>query len=406
MNEQEIKYLIENYKTPFYFFDMNILKERIKFLKSKLPQKVKLCYAIKANSFILKDIEDLVERFEVCSFGEYHICDSSNIAKSKIVLSGVSKEENEIESLFENNIPIGIYTIESFAQYKLLKKLCLKYRQNIKVLLRLTSGNQFGMDKSVIHDILTEIKSENFSNFTILGLQYFSTTQKRSLKRLAKELSEVTTFFNELNENYEANLTEIEFGPGLSAAYFKDEEYNEEEYLDEFANLLDSIPSNINITLELGRSITYNCGSFFTKVVDIKTNKKENYAIVDGGIHHLVYYGQSLAMRIPEIIIYQNNHILSSNKENNKEENWNICGSLCTINDILIKQLPINDLQIGDYLIFKRVGAYSVTEGISLFLSRNLPSIIKKDRQGNYQQIRKNLPIYSLNTPNLERSDN
>lgn len=406
MNEQEIKYLIENYKTPFYFFDMNILKERIKFLKSKLPQKVKLCYAIKANSFILKDIEDLVERFEVCSFGEYHICDSSNIAKSKIVLSGVSKEENEIESLFENNIPIGIYTIESFAQYKLLKKLCLKYHQNIKVLLRLTSGNQFGMDKSIIHDILTEIKSENFSNFTILGLQYFSTTQKRSLKRLAKELSEVTTFFNELNKTYEANLTEIEFGPGLSAAYFKDEEYNEEEYLDEFANLLDSIPSNINITLELGRSITYNCGSFFTKVVDIKTNKKENYAIVDGGIHHLVYYGQSLAMRIPEIIIYQNNHILSSNKENNKEENWNICGSLCTINDILIKQLPINDLQIGDYLIFKRVGAYSVTEGISLFLSRNLPSIIKKDRQGNYQQIRKNLPIYSLNTPNLERSDN
>lgn len=406
MNEQEIKYLIENYKTPFYFFDMNILKERIKFLKSKLPQKVKLCYAIKANSFILKDIEDLVERFEVCSFGEYHICDSSNIAKSKIVLSGVSKEENEIESLFENNIPIGIYTIESFAQYKLLKKLCLKYRQNIKVLLRLTSGNQFGMDKSVIHDILTEIKSEKFSNFTILGLQYFSTTQKRSLKRLAKELSEVTTFFNELNETYEANLTEIEFGPGLSAAYFKDEEYNEEEYLNEFANLLDSIPSNINITLELGRSITYNCGSFFTKVVDIKNNKKENYAIVDGGIHHLVYYGQSLAMRIPEIIIYQNNHILSSNKEKNKEENWNICGSLCTINDILIKQLPINDLQIGDYLIFKRVGAYSVTEGISLFLSRNLPSIIKKDRQGNYQQIRKNLPIYSLNTPNLERSDN
>lgn len=406
MNEQEIKYLIENYKTPFYFFDMNILKERIEFLKSKLPQKVKLCYAIKANSFILKDIEDLVERFEVCSFGEYHICDSSNIAKSKIVLSGVSKEENEIESFFENNIPIGIYTIESFAQYKLLKKLCLKYHQNIKVLLRLTSGNQFGMDKSVIHDILTEIKSEKFSNFTILGLQYFSTTQKRSLKRLAKELSEVTTFFNELNETYEANLTEIEFGPGLSAAYFKDEEYNEEEYLNEFANLLDSIPSNINITLELGRSITYNCGSFFTKVVDIKTNKKENYAIVDGGIHHLVYYGQSLAMRIPEIIIYKNNHILSSNKENNKEENWNICGSLCTINDILIKQLPINDLQIGDYLIFKRVGAYSVTEGISLFLSRNLPSIIKKDRQGNYQQIRKNLPIYSLNTPNLERSDN
>ena len=81
MNKNEINYLIENYKTPFYFFDMNILKERIEYLRSKLPKKINLCYAIKANSFILKDIEDLIDRYEVCSFGEYHICDSSKINK-------------------------------------------------------------------------------------------------------------------------------------------------------------------------------------------------------------------------------------------------------------------------------------------------------------------------------------
>ena len=75
MIEKEFNYLVTNYQTPFYFFDMVSLKDRIEYLRHRLPNKVKLCYAIKANSFILKDIEDLIDRYEVCSFGEYHICD-------------------------------------------------------------------------------------------------------------------------------------------------------------------------------------------------------------------------------------------------------------------------------------------------------------------------------------------
>ena len=53
MIEKEFNYLVTNYQTPFYFFDMVSLKDRIEYLKAKLPNKVKLCYAIKANSFIL-----------------------------------------------------------------------------------------------------------------------------------------------------------------------------------------------------------------------------------------------------------------------------------------------------------------------------------------------------------------
>ena len=123
MIEKEFNYLVTNYQTPFYFFDMVSLKDRIEYLKTKLPNKVKLCYAIKANSFILKDIEDLIDRYEVCSFGEYHICDSSKINKEKIVLSGVYKEEKDLRYLFQNNVSIVIYTFESWEQYNLLKYL-------------------------------------------------------------------------------------------------------------------------------------------------------------------------------------------------------------------------------------------------------------------------------------------
>ena len=67
MQQELIKKIAENYDTPTYVFDIKTLKDRIKYLKSELPSKVNLCYAIKANTFIVKQIEEDVDRFEVCS---------------------------------------------------------------------------------------------------------------------------------------------------------------------------------------------------------------------------------------------------------------------------------------------------------------------------------------------------
>lgn len=45
------------------------MKKRVAFLKSHLPEEVSLCYAVKANTFIIKELCGQVERFEVCSPG-------------------------------------------------------------------------------------------------------------------------------------------------------------------------------------------------------------------------------------------------------------------------------------------------------------------------------------------------
>ena len=149
------------------------------------------------------------------------------------------------------------------------------------------------------------------------------------------------------------------------------------------------------IVIELGRSIAASCGYYITKVVDKKTNKGQNYAIVDGGIHHLVYYGQTMAMKFPHLEIYP-----ARNDENT--EDWNLMGSLCTINDIIIKQYPVSNLQIGDAFIFKNTGAYCMTEGISLFLSRELPQValLKND---NLNLVRDAFKTYTLNKANYNK---
>lgn len=379
---EEIK---EKYDTPAYVFDINILKKRITYLKSKMPENVKLCYAIKANTFIVKEIEDIIDRFEVCSPGEYYICKENKIKPNKILISGVYKTPEVIKEMIDSNEELNCYTIESIEQFNLIKDI--SKGKNIDIMIRITSGNQFGINLEEAEEIIEE--RDNYSNITIRGIQYFSGTQKRSLKNLQRELDYLDEVIKGLKEKYEFEIEELEYGAGFPVHYFQNEEFDEDTFLEEFFKMMSNMEYKGKIVIELGRSIAASCGTYITKVVDKKINKGQNYAILDGGMNHLVYYGQSMAMKIPKCSVYP--------KKENTEEKWNLFGSLCTINDILVKQFPAGNLQIGDIIIFENTGAYCMTEGISLFLSRDLPYVFKITEDKKLQLVRKNAPTYKLN---------
>ena len=224
----------------------------------------------------------------------------------------------------------------------------------------------------------------------IKGIQYFSGTQKVSLKNIRRELEYIDEFIEKLKNEYGYIAEELEFGGGFPIHYFEKAEFDEEAYLKEFSDIINCLKFNGKIIIELGRSAVASCGYYLTKVVDKKRNKNQNYAIVDGGMNHIVYYGQSMAMKVPKCEVYPK-------REKIEEEAWNICGALCSINDIIIKQFPISNLQIGDIFVFKNTGAYCMTEGISLFLSRDLPKVLKINENRDIVIVRKDLPTYTLN---------
>lgn len=390
MNLEDIKSATINNITPSYVFDIDELRNRVEFLNNFFGDRVSLCYAMKANPFLVGDLINNIERFEVCSPGEFRICEKAKIPQNKLVISGVYKEEKEIERMINNYSDIGIYTVESKEQFRLLNKYADLYERKINVLLRMTSGNQFGMDEETIQEIIKN--RTEFSHLNIVGIQLFSGTQKSSLKRLTKELDNLDEFIVSLYDDFGYNAEELEFGPGFPISYFQSEQkFEEEEFLNEFKKIISNLHFTGKITLELGRSIAAGCGKYFTKIVDMKTNKEQNYCIVDGGINQISYYGQSMAMKIP---FYKHFPI----RDNVNPIPWNICGSLCTVNDILIKQLPLSDLEIGDVLVFENTGAYSVTEGISLFLSRDLPAIYLYSKKNGFVCVRDVKPTDIINS--------
>ncbi len=383
--------------TPSYIFDLDLLASHVQKIKELLKGRARICYAMKANPFLTRPMKELVDLFEVCSPGEFRICERADVPMEQIVLSGVYKNPADIRYVLESYGGKGVYTVESREHLKYLDQTARELKMTVKILLRVTSGNQFGMDEEEIGKIISG--REEYKGVHILGLQYYSGTQKRKMSQLEKELKGLDAFLKELYENYGYKAEVLEYGPGLFAPYFlKDPEEPVEEVIYELGKLLDGLVFKVNVILEMGRYLTYLCGFYLTSIVDMKVNHHQPYAIVDGGINHLNYYGQTMAMKLPHCIQAD---CAGNIRTNGEEELWNLCGSLCTVSDMIVKLFPLKKPKIHDILIFERVGAYSVTEGIYLFLSRPMPCIYFWEK-GHLHLVREALHTDEINSEREE----
>lgn len=383
----------EGGRTPCYVFDLDILKERMQLIQSIFDERTTACYAMKANPFLIQPMDAYTGRFEVCSPGEYEICYRAGIQPSKIVVSGVNKTEASMRRIMELSGGEGVFTLESEEHYHILSKVCKETDTNIKVLLRLSSGNQFGMDKEYLEKVLLLVNADE--HMEIEGIHFYSGTQKKA-KKVAKELEMLNAYAEEIQNEYGIVLKELEYGPGLSVSYFEsDTPLDAKQQLEELRELLDGVTAYTHITIEMGRFIASTCGYYFTNIVDVKHTEGVNYAIVDGGIHQLNYYGQLMGMKVP--------HLQVLKKEDGAQEQapWTICGSLCTVSDVILKGATLPMLSKGDTIVFQNCGAYSVTEGMALFLSRELPQVLFYSQENGFHVEREMIETNIINSKEI-----
>lgn len=374
MDKELIKQLIDTGSTPAYVFDADRLRQRVDQIKEKCgnTSQIELCYAMKANPFLVQPLNHAINKYEVCSHGELCICKDNGIDMQKVILSGVNKERQDVLQALEWGV--RTFTIESLSQLKLMDECTREMGTDAHVLLRLTSGNQFGMDRDVIETIIE--RREEYSRLVIEGIQYYSGTQKKDAKVL-EELHELDALCEEIERKYRFNINVLEYGPGFGIGYFTKDD--KEELSDECAEAFRRIVYKRPLTLEMGRFLTADCGSYVTTVVDVKQNAGQRYCIVDGGINHVNYYGQVMGVRVPPVRFYQREDTDISEIEIKDKADKNgglcICGSLCTSADVLVRNIGVGQVNPGDVFVFEKIGAYSVTEGIYLFLSRKMPKI-------------------------------
>ena len=387
MNSEALQNIAASFATPAFIFDADEFGRRAKNVKSAIGG-ASLCYSIKANPFLLACLPEEIDRVEVCSPGELAICRRVGVDPSTVVYSGVNKGSEDIAEAIEYGAEL--LTAESLRQLGLINAAALAAGKRVRVALRLTSGNQFGMDSENLKRAVAEKGS--YEGVDIVAIHYYSGTQKKKLAVVEKELAELEKLADTLEERFGLSGISLEYGPGLPADYFGDDpEGRDMAVLAEAGAMIAAVAARRSVTVEFGRFLASPCGTYLTAAADIKNNNGENFVICDGGINHLKYYGQTMAMQTPPITL------LGDHGE--KTEDYTLCGSLCTTADILVRKVTLPALSVGDVLAFGRCGAYSVTEGIGLFLSRQLPRIVLHSERGGNRLLRDFYGTDILNSP-------
>lgn len=400
-------------QTPYYVFDTDEFAKRAAMIRAALDckggRRIPLCFSIKANPFLLHRLPEGLDHVEVCSPGELEICIALGVKPESIIYSGVMKEKCDIERAVSYGA--GILTCESIRHATLISQVMFEgmpegaheaefTEKKAQVILRLTSGNQFGMSLEDIEYIISH--PDEFKGIAVMGIHYYSGTQK-SLRKINKDLEKIKSALTMLKDKYSFEPQLVEYGPGLCVEYFEDDwQEKEKQSLDEAAEVLREFAEEYPLGIEMGRFLAASCGKYYTQVKDLKSTGDANYAILDGGIHHLNYFGQRMAMQVPPIRVYGGE--VSENEEKPGVEltqmpdaDYTLCGSLCTVADVLVREVKLKKLELGDVLEFGHCGAYSVTEAPALFLSRQLPAIYAYSKEYGYECLREHIPAAEIN---------
>lgn len=393
MDKTQLAAIAQAYGTPAFVFDEEALTRRMQAVRALAGESVHLCYSIKANPFLIPAMKNLVGTLEVCSPGELEICMDQDVDPDTILFSGVNKTRRDVERAMDCGVTR--FTCESPMHIRLIDEAAQARGRVYPVLLRLTAGSQFGMDEC---DLLAAIDGRaSTPGIRIEGIHFFSGTQRKKLDGQRRELEQLAALCGSLKAEHGFTVQRIEYGPGLYFPYFAHEDASDTlAPLRELAPDLKALAQQCELTVEMGRFFASECGTYLTRVVDTKVNRGTAYAIVDGGIHHVNYLGSNMGMRVPRIT-----HLPACAQRGEGAQDFTLCGSLCTTADVLVRKVTFDSLLPGDLLAFEHIGAYAVTEGPALFLSRDMPRILLRDAKG-CRVARDVLHTSKLNQPQKE----
>ncbi|GAE86066.1 diaminopimelate decarboxylase [Bacteroides reticulotermitis JCM 10512] len=169
-------------RTPFYYYDTNVLRETLACVKNEVAryERFDVHYAMKANvnPKVLKIISESGLGADCVSGGEIRAAIKAGIPAGKIVFAGVGKADWEIELGLEYGI--FCFNVESIPELEVINELASAHGKVANVVFRInpnvgahthaniTTGlaeNKFGIsmqDMEAVIDVAQELKNVKF----------------------------------------------------------------------------------------------------------------------------------------------------------------------------------------------------------------------------------------------------
>lgn len=366
-------YLANNrLSTPYYHYDMKLLNKTLQIVKREaLKYNFQIHYALKANAnkSILTEISKMDFGADCVSGNEINKAIHCGFDSNKIVFAGVGKTDKEIITALKAKI--FCLNCESIQEIEVVNAIAKKMQIIAPIALRINPGidakthkyittgtaeTKFGISVAEIPECIERIK--DLSHINLIGLHVHLGSQITNMK----VFESLCHFVNDIQAVFSSKairLSHLNLGGGLGVAYKNPDENMIPDFASYFSIINKTIKrkNNETIHLEPGRSIVAQCGSLITKVLYVKKNSIKNFVIIDAGMTDLL-----------RPALYNSYHKIENLSSKINKQRYDIVGPICESSDFLGKDVLLSEVQRGDYLEVKSVGAY----GESMALSYNL----------------------------------
>ncbi|MFE9449503.1 type III PLP-dependent enzyme [Streptomyces sp. NPDC006739] len=378
--------LAEEFGTPLFVYDADILERTYRELRGVLPAGVDVFYSLKANPNV--SVCALLNSFgagaEVSSYAELVTTLRAGVAPQDIIFLGPGKDERELTACIEAGIhAIVCESLDELVQLDSL--LATADRDEFPVLLRVNpafaskgSGlamggkpRQFGIDEAELRDSKHRLAA--LRHIRVKGVHAYMGTRFLNHEDVVHNTRQILATAEDLAGRLGFPLETVDFGGGLGVAYFENEDDLDLTALGTgLADVLSSFSArnpHSRMIMELGRFLTAMAGTYLVRARYVKKSMGESFVVADGGTnHHMAAVGVGSFVKRNFPIRHVANRAAGALRP------YSVTGPLCTPNDVIAKKVQLPEVRPGDLLAVERSGAYGPTASPGLFLSHGFPA--------------------------------
>lgn len=350
-------------ETPFYYYDVNVLRETLSCINKEAGKYNNFCvhYAVKANANhkVLTIIRESGLGADCVSGGEIRAAIKAGFPTHKIVYAGVGKTDWEINLGLDHDI--FCFNVESVPELEIINELAAAKGKTARVAFRInpnvgahthaniTTGlaeNKFGISMEDMDKVID--MAETLPHVKFVGLHFHIGSQILDMGDFVALCNRV----NELQEKLYARqiiVEHINVGGGLGIDYAHPNRQAIPNFAEYFATYHKHLKLRPQQTLhfELGRAVVGQCGSLISRVIYVKQGANKQFAIIDAGMTDLI-----------RPALYQAYHKIENITSEEPMETYDVVGPICESSDVFGKAIDLNKAHRGDFFALRSAGAY------------------------------------------------
>jgi carboxynorspermidine decarboxylase len=374
MNIQALKDNIQS--SPAFVIDADEVLNALKTLAILRERSgCKVLYSIKALSLsaILELSKPYIDGFSVSSLFEARLADEALGGQGSIHLTTPGISKNEVEELRALCSHISCNSLSQFRQVASVVQVSASLGLRINPKLSFTEDvrhdpcrqfSKLGVAISDADKIAIEHKVKGLHFHTV-----FCATDYKPLIQTLDKLQSV------MGKNL-SNLDWINLGGG----YLFDQIDESQELIARIIRLKNEF--GLDIYIEPGNAVVGKAGYLLATVIDCFNSDGKAIAILDTSVNHH-----------PQVFEYQRQPELCEHEPNGRYPVI-LAGNTCLAGDLFGEYRFKMPLLVGDKVVFKQVGAYSLVKA-NRFNGYNLPDVylanggqVRRIKQHSYQDYR------------------